>query len=57
MNVSAMCMMTMTGTGVTANGVKNALTRPFFCTKAEFTQKMQSWWESCGLESKNKSQG
>ncbi len=29
MNVSAMCMMTMTGTGVTANGVKNALTRPF----------------------------
>ena len=21
----------------------------FFCTKAEFTQKMQGWWESCGL--------
>ena len=29
----------------------------FFCTKAEFTQKMQSWWESCGLESKEQITG
>lgn len=29
----------------------------FFCTKAEFTQKMQGWWESCGFETKEQITG
>ena len=29
----------------------------FFCTKAEFTQKMQGWWESCGIDTKGQITG
>lgn len=29
----------------------------FFCTKAEFTQKMQGWWKSCGFETKEQITG
>ena len=39
------------------NGAKNVAFRSFFCTKAEFTQKMQGWWESCGFETKEQITG